>query len=100
MLIKQLEEDIERHKKEANSFISGIVKTTGVSIPTENEHMDEDQKTTTIEEVLVKVAVEDPTTTPIVIEDEYPTTPIIEEVHKHNKSMKKLKFKVKILDDE
>ena len=98
-LIKQLEKEIENNKKQANSFISGIVKTTGVSIPTENEHMDEDQKTTTIEEVLVKVAVEDPTTTPIVIEDEYPTTPIIEEVHKHNKSMKKLKFKVKILDD-
>jgi restriction endonuclease S subunit len=89
ILIQQLEKDIKQNKKQANLFISSIVKTTGVSVPTENERMYEDPTTTPIiEEVLVQVAVEDPI-----------TTPIIEEVPKHNKSMKKLKFKVKIVDD-
>lgn len=35
-LIQQLEKEIEQNKKQANLFISGIVKTTGVVAPIEN----------------------------------------------------------------
>lgn len=52
-LIQQLEKEIKHNKEQANLFISSIIKTTAVSIPSENECIDENQET------LVQVKVEE-----------------------------------------
>jgi restriction endonuclease S subunit len=71
-LIQQLEKEIEQNKKQANLFISGIVKTAGVVALVENE------------------LVEEVPTTPIAEE-----VPIVEEAPKPKKVVKKIKLKVK-----
>jgi type I restriction enzyme M protein len=67
-LIQQLEKEIEQNKKQANLFISGIVKTVGY---VNNE------------------LVEDVPSTPIA--EEAPTTPVVEEVPQPKKMLKILK---------
>lgn len=79
-LIQQLEKEIEQNKKQANLFISGIVKTAGVVALVENELVEEVLTTPIAEEV------------PIV---EEAAIAVVEEAPKPKKVVKKLKLKVK-----
>jgi len=78
-LIQQLEKEIEQNKKQANLFISGIVKTAGVVAPVETELV-EDVPTTPIAEAV-----------PIV---EEVAIAVAEEAPKPKKVVKKIKFNV------
>jgi type I restriction enzyme M protein len=80
-LIQLLEQEIKQNKKQANLFISGIVKTLGVISPVENEMV---ESTPSVEEV--------PN-----VEDN--VVAVVEEVPKPKKLVKKIKLNVTSSDE-
>ena len=83
-LIQQLEKEIEQNKKQANLFITGIVKTAGVVAAVENELVEEATATTIAEEV------------PIV---EEAAIAVVEEAPKPKKFVKKLKIRTTAVEE-
>jgi len=86
-LIQQLEKEIEQNKKQANLFISGIVKTAGVVAPVENELVEEGPTTPIAEAVPIVEEVA------IAVVEEV-SIAVVEEAPKPKKVVKKFKFNV------
>jgi hypothetical protein len=78
-LIQQLEKEVEQNKKQANLFISGIVKTAVGVAPIENELVEEAPPTPIVEEV------------PNVEEE---VVAVVKEAPKPKKLVKKIKLKI------
>lgn len=84
-LIQQLEKEVEQNKKQANMFISGIVKTAGDVAPVENELGEEASPTPIVEEVSN-------------VEEE--AVVVVKEVPNTKKLVKKIKLKVVAASEE
>lgn len=84
-LIQQLEKEVEQNKKQANLFISGIVKTAGCVAPLENELGEEASPTPIVEEVSN-------------VEEE--AVALVKEAPKPSKLVKKIKLKVADASEE
>lgn len=84
-LIQQLEKEVEQNKKQANMFISGIVKTAGDVAPVENELGEEASPTPIVEEVSN-------------VDEE--AVAVVKEVPNTKKLVKKIKLKVVAASEE
>jgi type I restriction-modification system DNA methylase subunit/restriction endonuclease S subunit/uncharacterized C2H2 Zn-finger protein len=85
-LIQQLEKEVEQNKKQANMFISGIVKTAGDVAPVENELGEEASPTPIVEEVSN-------------VEEEEAVA-VVKEAPNPKKLVKKIKLKVAAASEE
>ena len=85
-LIQQLEKEVEQNKKQANMFISGIVKTAGDVAPVENELGEEASPTPIVEEVSN-------------VEEEEAVA-VVKEALNPKKLVKKIKLKVAAASEE
>jgi restriction endonuclease S subunit len=83
-LIRQLEKEVEQNKKQANLFISGIVKTAVGVAPVENELVEEAPPNPIVEEVSN-------------LEEE--AVAVVKEAPKPKKLLKKIKLKIATSDE-